>query len=295
MNDGISVIIPAHNDENTIVRAISSALNERRIDLQVVVVINGSDDKTELLVSQITDSRLEIIHSTTGRSNARNAGLLYAKYKFINFLDADDEFRSDHIYRAVRYLDLHNDCFAYADKAFITSDGNTGDVSIDYSHNESIKNLLTTNMFEVASTVFRNQNIKFFISSLEYCEDHVFWINNLIDKHIMFDSQHIGANKYIHGSNTMIKYPQEMIGARVFVIIAAKKQTSYPFPYSHLEVIKAIIKYMAVPSLSENPELKQIVLGSFPLIYKLCVKLLNIPLVGDYIKHIFLKRHSSIN
>lgn len=87
-----SIIIPVYNGENTIERAIKSVLNQEYSDFEIIVVENGSNDKTSKIVdSYLKDKRIKLLHSEKGVSNARNMGIDYSCGEWILFLDADDE------------------------------------------------------------------------------------------------------------------------------------------------------------------------------------------------------------
>ena len=88
----LSVIIPAYNCEKTIVQAIKSTGVYLNSQIEVIVVNNGSTDKTEVLIKQEAQKNPNIIYaeSKKGTSNARNKGIEKASAKWVTFLDADD-------------------------------------------------------------------------------------------------------------------------------------------------------------------------------------------------------------
>ncbi len=87
----VSVIIPAHNAEKTIERAVVSAA-QLLSDSEIIVVENGSEDATQAVVKKLQKEirNLILIFSDSGVSKARNAGLACASGEWILFLDADD-------------------------------------------------------------------------------------------------------------------------------------------------------------------------------------------------------------
>ncbi len=88
----ISVIIPLYNKEHTIAKSIDSVLNQSYRDIELIVVNDGSTDKSESVVRSITDDRLLLItQENGGPSKARNTGMGHAKGEWTVFLDADDE------------------------------------------------------------------------------------------------------------------------------------------------------------------------------------------------------------
>lgn len=89
----ITIIIPAFQAEKTIERSVKSALSIGSALLEVIVVDDGSTDRTAALVAQIasSDCRIRLIRQPNkGRCAARNAGFSMAHGSWIMFLDADD-------------------------------------------------------------------------------------------------------------------------------------------------------------------------------------------------------------
>lgn len=89
----ISVIIPAHNAEQTIERAILSAVSQIP-DSEIIVVLNGCTDQTEIVAEQLAKEHasVRVLHSEKGVSRARNAGIRASEGEWMMFLDADDWF-----------------------------------------------------------------------------------------------------------------------------------------------------------------------------------------------------------
>lgn len=89
----VSIIIPAYNQEKVIERCINSVLNQTYKGLQVIVVNDGSTDRTAEILDKYSklDTRIEIYHiGNQGVSNSRNYGLSKAIGDYIQFLDGDD-------------------------------------------------------------------------------------------------------------------------------------------------------------------------------------------------------------
>jgi GT2 family glycosyltransferase len=86
-----SVVIATHNRAQVVPRAIRSVLDQRGVDLELVVVDDDSDDDTQTVLRQLGDSRLRVIRQHAGGpSAARNTGAKAASGDWITFLDDDD-------------------------------------------------------------------------------------------------------------------------------------------------------------------------------------------------------------
>ena len=89
----ISVVIPAYNSERSIERCVKSVLSQTYPSFEVIVVDDGSKDKTLTICLEMekTNPRLRVYHQTNqGVSAARNAGLDQACGEWVAFVDADD-------------------------------------------------------------------------------------------------------------------------------------------------------------------------------------------------------------
>ncbi len=89
--DKVSFIIPAHNTEKTLEQTVES-LRNLGLDLEILLVENGSKDQTGRLVSELSEKyeNIKAFTSEKGVSRARNKGIEEATGKWIVFLDADD-------------------------------------------------------------------------------------------------------------------------------------------------------------------------------------------------------------
>lgn len=89
----ISVILPVYNVEQYVAKSIHSVLNQSYIDFELIVVIDGSKDNSEVIAREFekTDLRVKVYTKPNGGlSDARNYGLNMATGEFIYFLDSDD-------------------------------------------------------------------------------------------------------------------------------------------------------------------------------------------------------------
>jgi glycosyltransferase involved in cell wall biosynthesis len=100
-----SVVIAAHNAEDTIRATLESVLAQTCADFEVIVVDDGSTDRTAGVVEGLEHEAIRLIRqSNAGPAAARNAGIAVARGTFVSFLDADDVWLP-------RYLELMLDAF----------------------------------------------------------------------------------------------------------------------------------------------------------------------------------------
>jgi O-antigen/teichoic acid export membrane protein len=90
----VSILIPAYNCDNTILRALESAQSQTLADIEIIVIDDASTDHTFELVRarQDKDERIRVcrLEVNGGPAAARNMGLSLARGEWIALLDADD-------------------------------------------------------------------------------------------------------------------------------------------------------------------------------------------------------------
>ncbi|RGF13499.1 glycosyltransferase [Blautia sp. AM16-16B] len=94
----ISIIIPVYDVEKYLERCIESVLNQTLKDIEIILVDDGSPDRSGKMCDVFAekDKRIKVIHKENGGlSSARNAGISMAKGKYIGFVDSDDWIEDD--------------------------------------------------------------------------------------------------------------------------------------------------------------------------------------------------------
>lgn len=89
----VSVIIPVYNTEKYVEEAVSSILNQSLKEIEVILVNDGSTDKSLDILEKIaeTDSRVVVYSELNqGQATARNLGLSKASGTYVYFMDSDD-------------------------------------------------------------------------------------------------------------------------------------------------------------------------------------------------------------
>lgn len=93
-----SIVIPVYNKEKYIGRAIESVLNQNYKKFQLIIVNDGSVDKSLDEISKYKDARIQVINQNNrGVSFARNVGVKSSNSEYIAFLDADDYWKANYL------------------------------------------------------------------------------------------------------------------------------------------------------------------------------------------------------
>jgi cellulose synthase/poly-beta-1,6-N-acetylglucosamine synthase-like glycosyltransferase/peptidoglycan/xylan/chitin deacetylase (PgdA/CDA1 family)/spore germination protein YaaH len=105
---GVSVIVPAYNEEKVVVQTISSLLNQRYAgELEIVVVDDGSKDDTAIIVEEAYGRHPQVSvyrKANGGKASALNYGIAKARHEVVIGLDADTVFDDDTVAELVQPL-----------------------------------------------------------------------------------------------------------------------------------------------------------------------------------------------
>ena len=110
-----SVIVPLYNKEGEVEQAIRSALAQTLQPLEVVVVDDGSTDRSAAIVEAIGSPLVRLIRQPNGGvCAARNRAIAEAQGTHLALLDADDSWRADHLAEIDRLVAEWPDCGIYS-------------------------------------------------------------------------------------------------------------------------------------------------------------------------------------
>jgi len=108
MSPTISLVIPAYNVERTILETIESVQQQTFSAFEIIVINDGSTDRTLELLESVNDERLKVFsYENGGLPVARNRGISHATGEFIAFLDADDLWTPDKLELQLAALQQH--------------------------------------------------------------------------------------------------------------------------------------------------------------------------------------------
>jgi glycosyltransferase involved in cell wall biosynthesis len=128
-----SVVIPLYNKELSIVSTLESVLNQNLTNFEILIIDDGSTDKSLENIKVLKDDRISIFKKKNGGvSSARNLGIKKAKYKWIAFLDGDDLWLSNHLttlnYLVQKYPEEKVFCTSYKLSTSLEKDNNQSGV-----------------------------------------------------------------------------------------------------------------------------------------------------------------------
>lgn len=109
MEPKVSVIIPVYNSERYIEKCLNSVLNQTFQDFELIVVNDGSKDKSQKILETFQEKEPEKItlikQENKGVSKTRNEAIKTAKGKYVMFIDNDDFIDKDYIETFVKEIE----------------------------------------------------------------------------------------------------------------------------------------------------------------------------------------------
>jgi glycosyltransferase involved in cell wall biosynthesis len=155
----VSVIIPCYNGEAFLEEAIESALAQTYRPVEVIVVDDGSTDRSPAIAHRFPVRYLR--QYNRGLTETRNRGIRESKGDYVVFLDADDRLRPEGIEAGVCALLERPECaMIVGDHVFVSEDGrHLRDSHKDCLLNSHYQALLKSNFIEMISSVLFRRDV----------------------------------------------------------------------------------------------------------------------------------------
>jgi glycosyltransferase involved in cell wall biosynthesis len=153
----VSVIIPAYNAAAFVGDAVRSALAQRNMDREVIVIDDGSTDDTPRVLAEFGSAIRYQRQANAGHIAARNHGARLARGEWLAFLDADDVWLPEKLERQLAVAGAETS-LVYTDRVFF---GDTSRVTVRQSdvyelhEGDVFESLLLRNFITVSSVMIR--------------------------------------------------------------------------------------------------------------------------------------------
>lgn len=214
----ISLIIPIYNSEKYLFRCLDSILSQSFTDFEVLLIDDGSTDKSGDICDNYTkkDFRIKVFHKKNGGvSSARNLGLDNAIGEYVTFIDSDDwidkdflnnlfitaNFRADLVVGEIQYNNKYNT--VVTDNSIVIID------KLMY-----LKNLFISGFTSVCNIMFKRtfvKNINLRFEPIRYSEDFIFSIKAIcLAEQIVYVRDAIYHYDRTNESSALHNYPNDM-------------------------------------------------------------------------------------
>jgi glycosyltransferase involved in cell wall biosynthesis len=113
----VSVIVPIHNSEKTLRRAIDSILSQTYENIEVLLILDHCSDNSEGIAKSYFNAKVSVLTNTgvSGAAQTRNAGISYSHGFFLAFLDSDDAWAKDKLKKQIAFMNDKDCYFSYTD------------------------------------------------------------------------------------------------------------------------------------------------------------------------------------
>jgi len=184
----ISVIMPVFNAEKTIFKAVESILSQTIKDIELIIIDDGSSDKSFQIISSFEDKRINLYRNkkNSGIVFCLNLGLSLAKGEYVARMDADDICMSDRFFYQLRFFKNNPEFMLVGSGADFIDDNEVKKrkVFMPLTYKKISSFALFGSPFIHPVTMFRSKLIKLgyrYSDSYDGAEDYKLWIDILKD------------------------------------------------------------------------------------------------------------------
>ena len=192
----ISVVIPTYNRYEFLKRALRSVLSQTYSPFEVIVIDDGSSDKTKQIIQDFPNIKY-FYQKNRGVSSARNLGIEKSSSDWVAFLDSDDEWHENKLKEQIEFHKENPDILmSYTDEKWIR-DGVAVKIPKKFRKfgGDVFEKCLSHCIIAPSATLIHKDLLKrvgFFDESLEVCEDYDLWLRvahshkiGLVDKKLI--------------------------------------------------------------------------------------------------------------
>lgn len=233
----VSVIMPAYNCGDYIGTSLDSVINQTYKNWEVIVVDDSSTDNTETVVKKYKrdDKRIRYhkLKNNSGAAAARNKAIDLAKGEYMAFLDSDDIWAPEKLYKQVNFMENNGYNFTCTSYTKIDEDGQYMNKTISTQPKRGYDELLKS--CPGNSTVVYNARKlgKFKIENIKKRNDYLMWLKVIKKEKILvgidepLGSHRIREDSISRNKTSLVKYHWKIY--REFEQLSVIKSTTLIF------------------------------------------------------------------
>jgi glycosyltransferase involved in cell wall biosynthesis len=204
-----SIILPTYNRAAFIGKAIQSVIDQIYHKWELIIVDDGSNDRTNEIVLLYKDDRIKYIYQENKeRSAARNNGIKSAKGNYICFLDSDDFYHETHLHRFKELIKLKNSLSGLYFSGLSINNFNDCDMVYNTNYKNDIEFVLV-NSFSTPRACLSVDAAKsnLFDESIRIGEDTELWVRILKNYPLFYHK---------HRTTIQVEHDERSINSDVF-------------------------------------------------------------------------------
>jgi glycosyltransferase involved in cell wall biosynthesis len=177
----VSIVTPAYNSEEFIAITIDSVIAQTFTNWELIVVNDGSTDKTQGIVEEYSqkDNRIRILNHTIskGAGVSRNYAIKKATGDYITFLDADDIWKPEKLEEQLKLLNDQNVAVCFSSYELIDEKGQLLNTIIEALEKVSYKKQLRCNYIGNLTGIYDVKKLgKIYMPEIPKRQDWILWL-----------------------------------------------------------------------------------------------------------------------
>lgn len=177
----ISVLLPAYNAEKYIRESVESILAQTYPHFELLVIDDGSDDKTAEIVASIKDARLKLIRNpqNLGLIKTLNRAVSLAQGAYIARMDADDISLPERLEKQLNLLQANSELILCGTSVYVFSDKKTVQTTAPTTHNAILWKMLYQTPFVHPSIMLNTKKTGthfYYDQNYPHCEDYELFV-----------------------------------------------------------------------------------------------------------------------
>lgn len=189
-DDLISIIIPVYNDRKNVVQAIKSAYEQIYVNKEIIIIDDASQDDIQNMLMEYLDNKdftYIKLQSNQGVAAARNLGVSLAKGTYIAYLDSDDWWDKDKLYKQLQVAVKNDADIVCTGRELVYDNGILTGKIIHVENEISYDKLLLHNCISCSSVLIKRAiALKYPMHDDCYHEDFINWLEITKDNHIVY-------------------------------------------------------------------------------------------------------------
>lgn len=258
MSPKLTVLMTVYNVEKYIRRAVFSILNQTFREFELIIINDGSTDRTEAIISSFKDKRIRYYKNeqNLGISISLNKGIALTNGKYAARMDGDDICYPNRLGKQMAFLDQHEDHgLAGSWYYVINNNGSLRTVRRKDTEDENIRlSMLFENQFIQSSVMMRTDLLKEirYDPELEVCEDYDLFMKIMGKSKVANIPEELITYRW-HGKNTSIVKQKSILES--FLKIFSRTLDAYNIPHTTEELfIHGIIAFRYAKRYFDNDE-----------------------------------------